>query len=135
MKGCVTILTLISGSTPHPVTNNKIKNMAFVKFNPNRFRPDPKKVSLSKEKKVKIKPLSDKRKKQNDLYLQLRKVFLTKNKYCEVKLKGCTIHSTEVHHSEKKIGTKLTDIEFFVAICRTCHHKVENENIKFNLKK
>lgn len=109
--------------------------MAFVKFDPNKFRPDPKRISIPKIKFNKIKPLSDKRKKQNDLYLKLRKVFLSKNKFCQVKLSGCTIHSIEIHHSEKRIGTKLTDVISFVATCRSCHNKIENENIKIKPKK
>lgn len=106
--------------------------MAYVKFTGNSpFRPDPKKAPVAKIKTVKIKPLSDKRAKQNRAYLTLRKVYLENNKTCAIKLKGCTKKATEIHHSEKRTGALLTNIEFFVATCRSCHTKVENDNIKF----
>lgn len=93
---------------------------------------DEKEAPKPKKQKEKIKPLSAKRKKQNDEYLKLRKVFLSENRLCAVKLDGCKKYSSEIHHSEKRTGSLLTEVEFFVAICRNCHTKVENDNIKFD---
>ena len=82
------------------------------------------------KKPNKIKPLSDKRSKQNSEYLELRKLYLNNNPDCEVKLEGCTFVSKEIHHAKKRTGAMLTDVKYFVAICRNCHNRVENENIK-----
>ena len=82
------------------------------------------------KKQTKIKSLSDKRQKQNTEYLKLRKEYLKNNANCEVKLEGCTFISTEIHHAKKRTGAMLTNVKYFVAICRNCHTKVENENIK-----
>lgn len=85
----------------------------------------------SKGKKItKIKPLSDKRKRQNDEYLLLRKQYLKQYPACEVKLSGCTKTATEIHHARKRTGSMLTNEKYFVAICRNCHTRVENLNIK-----
>lgn len=105
--------------------------MAFIKFTGNTpFNPQPKSVPKVKEKAKPIKKLSVKREKQNKEYLTLRKVYLENKPLCEVKLKGCTKVSTEIHHAEKRIGFRLTDVLNFVAICRNCHLIVENQNIK-----
>lgn len=102
----------------------------FQKFNANRFTPDPKPEKVDKKKPVKIKPLSDKRSKQNKVYLTLRKVYLQNHINCEVKYDGCTGASTEIHHSKKRTGELLCDVRYFVAICRNCHLIVENDNVK-----
>lgn len=94
------------------------------------FNPDPKSEPKEKKKQKPIKPLSKKREKQNKIYLTIRKVFLENHPNCEVKLEGCTKIASEIHHAEKRTGHKLTDIEGFVAICRNCHIKVENQNLK-----
>lgn len=104
--------------------------MAFVKLTCNTFNPQPKPIKVEKEKPKPIKKLSLKRGKQNKEYLTLRKVYLENNPTCAVKLKGCTKVSTEIHHAEKRTGFRLTDVLNFVAICRSCHTKVENDNIK-----
>jgi hypothetical protein len=102
----------------------------FQKFNADSFRPDPKPAKTEKKKPVKIKPLSDKRAKENKVYLTLRKVYLENHPFCVMNLEGCTKDATEIHHSKKRVGELLCDVRYFVAICRNCHIKVENDNIK-----
>lgn len=104
--------------------------MGFVKATYKTFRPDPKPEPIEKKKPKPIKKLSVKRGKQNKEYLTLRKVYLENNPNCAVKFKGCTGAATEIHHAEKRIGYRLTDVLNFVAICRNCHTKVENDNVK-----
>jgi len=99
----------------------------FQKLNANRFTPDPKPEKVEKKKHLPIKKLSDKRKKQNDVYLVLRKEFLEKNPYCQIRFAGCTNLSVDVHHSEGRIGKLLTDVEHFVSTCRNCHRITHDE--------
>lgn len=91
------------------------------------FKPEPK---IKDKKPVKIKHLSKKREKQNKVYLTIRKIFLENHPNCQVKLEGCTKFASEIHHAKKRTGYRLTDIENFISICRNCHIKVENQNIK-----
>lgn len=105
--------------------------MGYIAFTGNsKFNPQPKQGPKEKTKKKPIAPLSKKRTEENKEYLALRKVYLQNHPYCDVKLRGCTKLSTEIHHAKKRTGYRLTDVENFVAICRNCHTKVENDNIK-----
>lgn len=102
----------------------------FKKFDSSKFVPDPKPEKKDKKKPVKIKPLSDKRSKENKVYLTLRKVYLENHPDCQIKKNGCTGVSTEIHHSKKRTGELLCDVRYFIATCRNCHLIVEKENIK-----
>jgi len=93
------------------------------------FRPDPKPEPKAKKVPKRIKPLSDKRRIQNDVYLKLRKMYLDTHSLCDVRLIGCTHYATEIHHAEGRTGSLLTDITHFVAICRNCHILVEKNNL------
>ncbi len=95
-----------------------------------QFRPDPKPEKRDKKKPVRIKRLSDKRKKQNEEYLVLRKEYLLEHPGCEIRLAGCTGKAIEIHHARKRTGSLLTDKRYFVATCRKCHEKAERDNLK-----
>lgn len=97
--------------------------MAYVKFSGGVFRPDPKPEPKEKKKKAKIKPMSDKRSKENKEYLSLRKVFLN-GKKCQIE--GCKRLATTVHHKRGRIGTLLCDIKYWLACCMDCHVEIEN---------
>lgn len=88
---------------------------------------DPKPVKAEKKKPKKIKPLSEKRAKENKVYLELRKDFLLAKPYCEIRLPGCTNLSTDVHHQNGRIGKLLCATECFVSVCRSCHRKTHDE--------
>ena len=90
----------------------------------------PKPIKVEKSKSKPIKKFSEKREKQNKEYLILRKIYLENYPLCEVKLKGCTNASTEIHHSLGRIGKLLTDVNHFVSICRNCHNLIHNRNKK-----
>lgn len=72
-----------------------------------------------------IKKVSNKRKVENKEYTKLRKAFLESSIYCQVK--GCKKLATEVHHKKGRIGKLLTDISYFLGVCRECHNKIELE--------
>jgi len=72
-----------------------------------------------------INRVSKKRAKENREYLKVRKVFLESLIYCQVK--GCKELATEVHHKKGRIGKLLTDISYFLGVCRECHSKIELE--------
>lgn len=93
-------------------------------------KSDAKPEKVEKKKPKPIKKNSVKRAEQNKEYLVLREVYLSNNPNCSVKLKGCTSKATEIHHAKKRTGYRLTDVANFVAICRSCHILVENQNIK-----
>ena len=87
------------------------------------------KPKLKKEyKKRTIAQVSDKMKKTIIVYSELRKSFLTRKKYCEAKIKGCTGESTDVHHKRGR-GKYHLDERTFLSVCRSCHRWIE-ENPK-----
>ena len=53
---------------------------------------------FTKEKPKAIAPVSKKKKEEMDIYSKLRTGFLIINPYCQVKLPGCTIRATDIHH-------------------------------------
>jgi hypothetical protein len=73
-----------------------------------------------------IKPVSDKQSKLNAGYAKLRKVFFSdpKNLSCKAQLHGCTYDATDVHHKKGR-GIYLIDISTWLAVCRSCHHWIE----------
>lgn len=82
-------------------------------------------VKIKVNKPVKINRLSKKRAMEYKGYSIVRKEYLDKNPYCEARIPGCTIQASEVHHKAGKIGAKLTDVSNFLAVCRSCHDKIE----------
>lgn len=74
---------------------------------------------------VKIKKVSEKKKKQDDEYSKLRKIYLDAHPFCEAKLPGCTGDATDIHHLAGRIGEKYLDVTNFIALCRSCHSYIE----------
>jgi len=74
---------------------------------------------LNKKPQPRIKPVSDKRKKQNSAYLLARKIFLMEddNKYCPVN--GSL--ATEIHHTNGRENERLLDREYWLAVSREGH--------------
>lgn len=84
---------------------------------------------FKKEKPKSIAPVSKKKKEEMDIYSKLRTGFLIINPYCQVKLPGCTIRATDVHHlysgrDREKYYLKTTT---WKSSCRTCHKIVHDE--------
>jgi pullulanase/glycogen debranching enzyme len=72
-----------------------------------------------------ILPRSPKKVVQDAVYSVLRIKFLKEHSMCEAHLTGCTQSSTDVHHKRGRIGTLLTDIKYWLAVCRHCHDWIE----------
>ena len=80
----------------------------------------------SKPKKA-ISPISDKEKERLKEYRVLRDKFLFDNPYCKI----CGGMATDLHHMKGRVGDNLTDVDNFLALCRFCHNRVE-ENPKWS---
>jgi hypothetical protein len=70
-----------------------------------------------------LRKVSVKRVEQNTEYSNLRLAYLKVYPVCEVL--NCLNPSTEIHHRAGRIGELLTDINHFMAVCRTCHQYIE----------
>ncbi len=73
----------------------------------------PNKVSFNKAKELTI-------------YPKLRKQFLLHKMACEVKLQGCTVSATDVHHCSTSAKDFL-NTDTWTAVCRFCHFQIETE--------
>lgn len=80
-------------------------------------KPIGQKADKPLKKPKPIKPISDKRKKQEAAYSVLRKAFLEQHPNCEI----CGSPSTEVHHRNGRENERLNDTEYWMAIDRLCH--------------
>jgi hypothetical protein len=114
------------------------------------MRPDPKKIHQKKEgkrcrvtgclkhgnfengicdkcrvkidKSFKIGNLSKKRIQQNKDYSKIRIEFLKLNPICAV----TGNQATEIHHKKGRTGGLLTDVRYFLPVCREAHIYIEN---------
>ena len=74
-----------------------------------------------------LKRVSDKRAKQLRAYSKARKVFLAAHPYCEAwgiiwpSLKAYTPVSTQVHHTNKRNGSRLLFEGDWLAVCEQSH--------------
>lgn len=75
----------------------------------------------SKGKVSKIRPLSSKMAKKLAEYRIVRDEFLKINTTCW----NCGSSPTECHHGAGRVGNLLTDVRYFVALCRGCHREAE----------
>lgn len=73
-----------------------------------------------------ISKVSDKRSDELSQYPKKKKAFLLHKMACEVKLPGCTVNATEIHHCSTSALDFLNE-NTWTAICRSCHLKVETE--------
>ena len=53
------------------------------------------------------------------IYRTIKEKYLKEHLRCEVE--GCDKASTNVHHRKGRIGKLLYDIEWFMAVCSSCH--------------
>lgn len=81
-------------------------------------------VPVKPNKPVKIKQVSDKLKVQLKEYTKVRKVYLSEIDCCEV----CNSPATEIHHKSGR-GVHLCNTDLFLAVCRVCHARIENNPI------
>jgi hypothetical protein len=77
-----------------------------------------------------IPPRSQKRSKEERLYLAKRIIFLQENPMCQAHLPGiCTKHATEVHHLYwgSSRSKHFLDFDNVKAICRSCHDYIHTK--------
>lgn len=68
---------------------------------------------------------SSKRAKTEAEYSKVRKQFLNDHSMCMARIPGCTLTATEIHHKKGRDGDLLTNTEFFLPVCRSCHNIIE----------
>ena len=69
-------------------------------------------------KRTRIRPVSTKRAKLNREYTKLRQKYLTENPVCE---KCAQSDATDIHHKAGRSGNWLVRVDYFAALCRSCH--------------
>lgn len=88
----------------------------------NQIKPVKEKVKVVSR----IKKVSTKRGKQNSDYTKVRHDFLYQHEFCKARLPICTQWATEIHHMKGRIEELITDTNFFLPVCRSCHNWIEN---------
>ena len=97
-------------------------------------------TSTKKRNRItRIKPVSEKRQRENRLYVGKRIVFLSKkeNQKCKIKSQKCTHKATTIEHSMGRVGyadnwsrnnniTLFLDERFWIASCLQCNLELEN---------
>ncbi len=70
-----------------------------------------------------IPQVSSKKKKQDQEYLKLRERYLTERTLCEVKVSGCMMHATDVHHTFSGANRSVYYLiqSTWLPVCRSCH--------------
>ncbi len=80
-------------------------------------------------KKVKVfKPIpkvSEEKAKELKEYTKLKKNYLEHKMACEMKFQGCSITSTDIHHTSLS-ATNFLNTDTWVGCCRYCHTVCEN---------
>ena len=71
-----------------------------------------------------IKSVSDKKLIELKEYRVVRDGYLSANKICEHP--ECKNLSEDLHHAKGRVGSLLTDVRYFKALCRRCHRWVED---------
>lgn len=107
----------------HPTCGSTCRRQKKIK------KPHVLKRSPLVKKPCKIKPRSDKRAEQENQYSIERVQFLKEHPICEFN-ESCGRESTDVHHTEGRIGDLLTDFSKCKALCRGHHVWVELHPVK-----
>jgi hypothetical protein len=68
--------------------------------------------------------VSDKKLIELKEYRVVRDGYLSANKICEHP--ECKNLSEDLHHAKGRVGSLLTDVRYFKALCRRCHRWVED---------
>lgn len=90
------------------------------------------KTDIKQKPTAVIPKVSSKKRKQDQEYLKLREKYLTKNTLCEVKVAGCMVHATDVHHtySGSDRNTYYLIQSTWKAVCRNCHDWIHTHPIE-----
>lgn len=88
-------------------------------------RPQKKPRQPIKKNNVKLKKKSKKLGRNERIYSVLRKDYLLDHPVCECGQPRCTGEATQIHHKKGR-GRWLNFVEFFLAVCFSCHEWIEN---------
>jgi len=78
-----------------------------------------------KPRQIRINKTSKKQVKLNTEYSKERVKFLTQHPLCQAKLIDCQKEASEIHHKRGR-GIYMLDTSTWLAVCRACHHFIEN---------
>lgn len=67
--------------------------------------------------------VSKTRQKENKLYAQVRKDYLTTHPRCQVCV---TQPACDIHHRRGRWKSRLYDATYFLAVCRPCHDRIHH---------
>jgi hypothetical protein len=74
-------------------------------------------------KRTPIRRVSTKRAKQLREYFVIRENYLAEHRLCNV----CkSSKATDIHHLRGRVGTRLNDTQYFMAVCRSCHDEIHH---------
>lgn len=104
------------------ICEGSTKRCASCNFEARKSERQSKKVKVV----VPIKKVTAKRAAQNVEYLKLRKEYLEAFPACEVE--DCHNKSKEVHHKKGRENDLLTDTNYFMAVCHSCHHLITTDS-------
>lgn len=108
----------------HEYCTNFVFSGGFCNFH--QYLRTDKKPSSKKVEKVRqqIRKVSTKQAAKNQEYSKLRDDFMSHNPLCKANLSGCTKIATDLHHKKGRV-TYLLDVTTYIALCRNCHQKIE----------
>ena len=75
-------------------------------------------------KRSPLRRISKKQQERLRIYGPLRKQYLQEHPVCE--LPECNAASTDIHHTKKPRSTYMNDVDTWLAVCRICHSRIEN---------
>ena len=61
------------------------------------------------------------------IHAVLKKDFLADHPLCQCGLPGCTKLAVDIHHKKGR-GVWLNVVEFFLAVCRSCHNRLGDKD-------
>lgn len=82
-----------------------------------------------KKKFYRVPKVSAKRKEENKVYSERRKVFLAAHPVCQAGLAECTKTATDIHHKAGRVGKRFLDEAGWLPTCRNCHRKIEADPV------
>jgi homoserine trans-succinylase len=83
--------------------------------------------AVQKKKRSPIAPISEKKAKELVEYRRVRDEYMKTHPTCEVRSEVCTGKSEDLHHKKPR-AYHLMDVSVFMAVCRSCHQKIERDD-------
>lgn len=115
---CWQHITCIIDGCPNPVENRETGLCASCGAAMRKAERQSKKVKIVSP----VKKITQKRAAQTVEYTKLRREYLEAYPACEVE--ECNNKSKEIHHKKGREEELLTDVDNFMAVCPSCHHKI-----------